>query len=37
MNTPGLNMPPGKPKWHLPPADMKMVFEGKSAGNWLLN
>src|SRR5688572_27544457 len=29
-NTPGLNMPPGNPKWHLPPADMKMVFEGKS-------
>ncbi|MES2893502.1 MAG: hypothetical protein V4725_15865 [Bacteroidota bacterium] len=29
-NTPGLNMPPGNPKWHLPPADMKMVFEGKT-------
>ncbi|UII31088.1 hypothetical protein LVD17_22610 [Fulvivirga ulvae] len=25
------NAPPGNPKWHLPPADMKMVFEGKSA------
>ena len=30
-NTPGLNTPPGNPKWALPPADMKMVFEGKSA------
>ncbi len=29
-NTPGLNTPPGNPKWALPPADMKMVFEGKS-------
>ena len=25
------NAPPGNPKWHLPPADMKMVFEGRSA------
>jgi hypothetical protein len=31
-NTPGLNMPPGAPNWHMPPASMKMVFEGKSAG-----
>lgn len=30
-NSPGLNTPPGNPKWALPPADMKMVFEGKSA------
>ncbi len=30
-NTPGLNTPPGNPKWALPPADMKMVFEGKTA------
>ena len=29
-NIPGLNMPPGNPKWQLPPADMKMVFEGKT-------
>ena len=29
-NTPGLNTPPGNPKWSLPPADMKMVFEGKT-------
>jgi mono/diheme cytochrome c family protein len=30
QNIPGENMPPGNPNWHLPPADMKMVFEGKS-------
>jgi len=30
-NTPGKNTPPGNPKWQLPPADMKMVFEGRSA------
>jgi hypothetical protein len=30
-NIPGPNTPPGNPKWALPPADMKMVFEGKSA------
>ena len=30
-NTPGLHKPPGNPKWQLPPADMKMVFQGKSA------
>lgn len=30
-NTPGLHTPPGNPDWHLPPASMKMVFEGKSA------
>lgn len=29
-NSPGLNAPPGNPKWALPPADMKMVFQGKS-------
>lgn len=29
-NTPGLNMPPGNPNWHMPPADMPMVFEGRS-------
>lgn len=29
-NTEGLNKPPGHPEWHLPPADMKMVFEGKT-------
>jgi hypothetical protein len=30
VNTPGLNMPPGNPEWHLPPADMKMVFQGRT-------
>lgn len=30
QNTPGLNMPPGAEDWHLPPSDMKMVFQGKS-------
>ena len=29
-NTAGLNMPPGDPNWHLPPANMKMVFQGKT-------
>jgi len=29
-NLPGENLPPGHPNWHLPPADRKMVFEGKS-------
>ena len=26
------NMPPGHPEWHLPPANMSMVFEGKTPG-----
>lgn len=30
-NTPGLNTPPGNPNWHLPPADMKMVFQDRTA------
>ncbi|TDQ08704.1 hypothetical protein [Pedobacter metabolipauper] len=30
-NTKGLHAPPGNANWHLPPADMKMVFEGKTA------
>lgn len=30
-NTPGLNMPPGAEDWHLPPSNMKLVFQGKSA------
>lgn len=30
-NTAGLHAPPGNPKWQLPPSDMKMVFEGRSA------
>jgi hypothetical protein len=31
-NVPGANMPPGVPNWHMPPAHMKMVFQGRSAG-----
>jgi len=30
QNVPGNNMPPGHPEWHLPPANRKMVFQGKS-------
>jgi uncharacterized membrane protein len=30
-NTAGLKTPPGSPEWHLPPTDMKMVFQGRSA------
>lgn len=30
-NTPGLHTPPGNTEWHLPPADMRMVFQGKTA------
>jgi hypothetical protein len=30
-NIAGLNTPPGNPNWHLPRADMKMVFQGKTA------
>ena len=30
VNTPGLKMPPGNPEWHLPTANMKMVFQGKT-------
>jgi len=28
-NLAGENMPPGHPEWHLPPANMRMVFQGK--------
>ena len=31
QHVPGDNMPPGHSLWHLPPADRKMVFEGKTA------
>ncbi len=31
-NTPGENMPPGVPNWHMLPENMKMIFEGRSAG-----
>jgi hypothetical protein len=29
-NIAGLHTPPGNPNWHLPPADMKMVFQGRT-------
>ncbi len=29
-NVPGLHTPPGNPKWQLPPANMKMIFQGRS-------
>jgi hypothetical protein len=29
-NTAGLHTPPGNPNWHLPPADMRMVFQGRT-------
>ena len=29
-NTLGLRTPPGNPNWHLPPANMKMVFQGRT-------
>jgi hypothetical protein len=29
-NVAGEHMPPGNPNWHLPPADMPMVFQGRS-------
>ena len=33
-NTPGLHMPPGNPKWSLPPANVKMVIQGETAGQF---
>lgn len=30
-NTPGPHLPPGAPKWHLPRADMPLVFQGRSS------
>lgn len=36
-NTPGEGMPPGHPNWHLPPANRKMVFEGKSPRQLAMN
>jgi hypothetical protein len=29
-NIAGLNKPPGHPNWHLPPSNMKMVFQGRT-------
>jgi hypothetical protein len=33
-NLPGANMPPGNANWHLPPPNMKMVIQGKTAGQF---
>jgi len=33
-NLPGANMPPGHPKWGLPPANMKMVIQGETPGQF---
>jgi cytochrome c5 len=33
-NLPGTNMPPGNPKWSLPPASTKMVIQGETAGQF---
>jgi cytochrome c5 len=33
-NLPGANMPPGNPKWSMPPANMKMVIQGETAGQF---
>ncbi|MGC1967674.1 MAG: hypothetical protein WA673_14530 [Candidatus Acidiferrales bacterium] len=33
-NTPGDNMPPGNPKWGLPPENMKMVIVGETPGQF---
>ena len=30
QNVAGLNMPPGAPNWHLPPASMPMIWEGRT-------
>ena len=32
QNVAGLNMPPGAPNWHLPPANIPMIWEGRSPG-----
>jgi cytochrome c5 len=33
-NLPGENMPPGNPRWSLPPARMKMVIVGETPGEF---
>jgi hypothetical protein len=33
QNLAGAHLPPGAPNWHLPRADMPLVFEGKSSGD----
>lgn len=30
-NTPGRHMPPGAPRWHMPPRNTPLVFEGRGA------
>ena len=32
QNVAGLNMPPGAPGWHLPPAKTPMIWEGRTPG-----
>jgi len=32
QNVSGLNMPPGAPNWHLPPAATPMIWEGRTPG-----
>lgn len=32
QNVAGLNMPPGAPNWHLPPAAAPMIWEGRTPG-----
>lgn len=32
QNLAGSNMPPGAPNWHLPPAAMPMIWEGRTPG-----
>lgn len=31
INTPGPNKAPGSPDWRMPPANMKMIFQGRTA------
>jgi hypothetical protein len=31
-NLAGDNLPPGNPNWHLPPPEMRMIFQGRTAG-----
>src|SRR5450432_4035858 len=32
QNVAGFNMPPGAPGWHLPPANMPMIWQGRTPG-----
>jgi hypothetical protein len=32
QNVAGLNMPPGAPNWQLPPANLPMIWEGRTPG-----